>query len=255
MEILVGDTLLTYFVEKQRNDFVEYAKLKYPEEACGFFVEGKFIACNNKAKDKLNDFKIDSRIYLKYEGKIEAIVHSHAKYPHVSKKDMISQITSNIPWGMLSLNDSLVPQCYVFWGDQLPPQNLIGRPFIYGVYDCFSLCRDYLRHKGIIVPDWPRENFFWANTDKEGKPKEAKQEIQLGLDTVYKAAGLISISKEQLQVGDFVIGKLQSTVLNHCGIYIGNGLVLHHVYGKLSCKEPIYRYDKIFEKYLRYQGN
>lgn len=254
MEILVGGKQLTFFKEKQRNDFVEYSRSKYPEEAAGFFVEGEFIACNNIAKDKLNDFKIDSRMYLKYEGKIEAIVHSHSKYPHVSKKDMINQISSNIPWGMLSLQDNLDIQCFVFWGDQLPPQNLVGRPFIFSVYDCFSLCRDYLRHKEIIVPDWPRENFFWDNKDKQGNPKEALQEIQIGLDTVYKEAGCISISKEFLRIGDFLVGKLQSTVLNHCGIYIGNGLVLHHVYGKLSCIEPMYRYDKIFEKYIRYIG-
>jgi proteasome lid subunit RPN8/RPN11 len=253
MEILVGAKQLIYFGEKQRNDFVEYSRSKYPEEACGFFVDDRFIPSDNIAEDKINDFKIKTEEYLYYD-KIQAIVHSHDSYPHVSKKDMLTQIATAVPWGMLSLQKNLDIQCFVFWGDQLPPQNLVGRQFVYGVYDCFSLCRDYLRHKEIIVPDWPRENFFWANKDKQGNSKEALQEIQIGLDTVYKEAGCIPISKEFLRIGDFLVGKLQSTVLNHCGIYIGNGLVLHHVYGKLSCIEPMYRYDKIFEKYIRYIG-
>ncbi len=54
-----------------------------PEEMCGLVIErdGKeeFIECENFAENKLNEFKIDPKTFVKYQliSKIKYIVHSH----------------------------------------------------------------------------------------------------------------------------------------------------------------------------------
>jgi proteasome lid subunit RPN8/RPN11 len=242
---------LEYFSQELKNSFIDYARSLYPNEACGFFLEDEFVPCENIAEDKLNDFKISPEVYLKYVDRIKCIVHSHDSYPHGSKKDMIGQINSNIPWGICSLNKNLAVEQFWFFGDQLPVQTLLGRQFIFSAYDCFGLVRDYLRQKDILIPQYPRENFFWESKDRRtGEVKIPEKMLEDGMEE----AGFIYISKEELQPGDFFFAKVQATVLNHCGIYVGGNLILHHLYGRFSRQDPMYIYERFMEKYLRYVG-
>jgi len=43
-------------------------------------------------------------------------------------------------------------------------------------------------------------------------------------------------------------------VLNHGGIYLGNGLGLHHLTTRLSRQESLPRWRKYIRKVLRYSG-
>jgi len=54
-----------------------------PEEMCGLIIEKdgneEFINCENFAENKLNEFKIDPKTFVKYQliSKIKYVVHSH----------------------------------------------------------------------------------------------------------------------------------------------------------------------------------
>ena len=54
-----------------------------PQEMCGLIIEKdgneEFINCENFAENKLNEFKIDPKTFVKYQliSKIKYVVHSH----------------------------------------------------------------------------------------------------------------------------------------------------------------------------------
>ena len=65
-------------------DFIYKAAEKAaPEEMCGLVIERdgneEFIECKNFAENKLNEFKIDPKTFVKYQliSKIKYVVHSH----------------------------------------------------------------------------------------------------------------------------------------------------------------------------------
>jgi len=99
-----------------------------------------------------------------------------------------------------------------------------GRPFVHGVLDCYALCRDwYEREMGIVLPDPEREAEWWNKG----------QNVYLD---GFEENGFVSIGKDvrKLQRGDGILMQILSPVPNHAAIYLGDGKILHHVYGRLS---------------------
>ena len=90
-----------------------YLQEKYPEEGCGIILNKKgkleWMACENEAEDKENDFKISGKDYIKaqLQGDIYAIVHSHPDAPsEPSEADKSSSNFLGIPYIIYS-----VPSC------------------------------------------------------------------------------------------------------------------------------------------------
>jgi proteasome lid subunit RPN8/RPN11 len=229
------------FPDKLINEAIIYCKTKYPEEACGFILENEFIPVENIAEDKEKTFMVNPKTYREYDEVIQAIVHSHANYPHVSKLDMIQQIESGVPWGLIALKNGAVDKV-VFWGDQLEPYPLISREFVHGVHDCYGLMRDWHRLNGKIIPDYPRENLWW-----ETQPSM--------LEDLCNDAGFYHIDGPNLEVGDIIFMKVLAGVTNHSAVYIGDGLMIHHLYGRLSRREPVVRWRRYITGYLRFFGD
>jgi proteasome lid subunit RPN8/RPN11 len=217
-----------------------YARKRYPNEACGFITKDKFLPMVNIARDRINNFQIDPKEFMIHSDEILAIVHSHADYPHLSKNDMEYQIKSNLPWGVIFVEKGGVRDT-VFFGDQIPPYELIGRPFIHGCFDCYGLLRDYYRFKGITIPIFPRENKWW------------EKDPSMFLNG-FRDAGFREIKMEELQVGDGIMMKILAPVVNHVAIYIGGDDIIHHLYGRLSRKDSITRWRKYITGYYRYEG-
>lgn len=213
----------------------------YPNESCGIVVDNKYIPCENISSTPQNHFEIDAAIYIKNAEKIKAIIHSHNDYPHASKLDMIQQMATNVPWGIVNVVKGNVTGTW-FWGDTLPIQDYTGRPFVHGIYDCYSLVRSYyMLEKGITLSVCPRDYNFWRRKE-------------LLLTDNYIREGFIEISRSELEVGDVILANILSSVVNHSGIYIGNGLILHHLYNRLSRTEPLSRWQKYISHYLRHEG-
>ena len=167
------------------------------------------------------------------------LVEPFADYPHLSKVDMDGQIGSALPWGIILLKNGGIEHT-AFWGDGII-YDLIGRPFIHGLFDCYSLVRDYWRHKGFDIKEFPRENFWW---EKDPSMLERGSE----------SAGFHYIDSSEVQEGDVVFMKIMSNVTNHSGIVLNKGIVLHHLYNRLSRREPLNRWRKFITKYLRYEN-
>lgn len=221
----------------------------YPQESCGLVLEGfGYYPCKNIADDPENTFFISAKEQLEAEklGKILAIVHSHPDGPdHPSESDMRQQVASGLPWGIIC---SFAKGCLktVWFGDKSEKAPLIGRGFRHGVTDCYALIRDwYLLENNICLNEFPR-NWSWWNE---------KQNLYL---EGFTKASFIPVNDDP-QIGDVFFAQIRSNVPNHGGIYLGNGLILHHLaareavdLSRLSVREPVHRWQKYITHWVRY---
>ena len=212
-----------------------HAVADYPREACGLIavIKGRerYIPCRNMARTPSEHFILAPEDYANADeqGELVAVVHSHPDVPaRPSEADRVACEASGLPWvivavqrgddGAVSAGDlvEIRPDGY-----QAP---LVGRPFAHGVLDCYSLVRDfYDRELGIDLPDFPREDGWW---DRDG---------DLYMQN-FRAAGCQPISGP-MQRGDIILMAIRARVANHAAVYLGDGLMLHHLYGRLSSRD------------------
>jgi len=218
-----------------------HALAEHPRESCGVVVGAEYIACRNEAENPEKDFRIPTAEYSKYARRVKAIIHSHTNgkaFP--SKADMQSQIATKKPWGIV-VTDGAVVNDFFYFGDGSPVPPLIGRQFRHGVTDCYALVRDwYKQEQGIVLPAYARADQWW----EAGESMLVDFFSDCGFEVVQRVS----------EPGDCVIGRVLGKVPNHCGVYIGNDLVLHHLSNRLSRSEPLQPWMKYVTHCLRYVG-
>jgi cell wall-associated NlpC family hydrolase len=224
-----------YFIEAMPAAKAHSMK-EFPKESVGVVINNQYHPLENVHETPETDFRVDPKVYLDLENDgVQAIIHSHNEFPHASKKDMEAQINTAVPWGIINMKNGNVMDVF-FWGDGLPTQDLVGRPFYGGVYDCYSLVRDWYKENfNVPLPNIAREWDFWNN------PNGAKH-FEDNLTALFKRGEwkLITNVKE-IQPGDALLFKLAgSKVWNHCAIYIGDSLIAQHMEKRLSRTEPIF---------------
>ncbi|QNH72063.1 tail assembly protein [Rhizobium phage P11VFA] len=241
------------------NEWKAHAVSKFPNEACGFILkDGSFLPMENLSPEPRKNFIINETEEV-YERGIVAFLHSHtpddpdengrvqpvALGP--SKSDMEGQISCDYPWG-ISVCDGENTTTPLWFGDQLEPRPLLGRVFVHGIWDCYSLIRDWHRTEaGIIIPEYPRE-FSWWGSKEEGYPGEDMYEAN------FKDAGFERVHRDRGPLpGDVFICRLKSTVLNHAGVYIGDDHILHHAAGALSMRSPASRWHSKLDFLVRHK--
>jgi cell wall-associated NlpC family hydrolase len=180
------------------------------------------------------------------EDEAEGLIHSHTDGTiSPSIQDMQQQQAMDIPWGIIKCTEH---ECsHIEWfGDGSPIAPYEGRQFLCGIRDCWCLVRDwYWQEKGVRLDNLPRqENWFL--------PPPIGSGLDLLNEVTIKNCGFYQITKEELQSGDVVLGRVASPVVNHAGIYWGNGLVLHHIGTRLSCREPLGRWLKHCKYFVRH---
>ena len=213
-----------------QDDALVHAKDQNPKESVGLLlnIRGKqrYYPCNNIAITDHQCFILDPEDYVKADnlGEITAVIHSHPMAsPEPSQADKVSCEKSNLPWYIVS------PQTGKW--EYLEPTGykapLLGREWIWGVTDCWSLVVDwYKEEKGIILKDYERtmtpdeflfdplfESYAWRTGFRELRPDEPCEK------------------------GDVLLMSIMHPTLNHVAIFLGN-MVLHHLADRLSCKEP-----------------
>jgi len=232
---------------------VEHALHMFPEESCGIVIANVYYPMNNIHVDPKNDFEIRSIDYLalvEEHGPLQAVIHSHPQGQRCpSKEDMQSQIDAAVPYGIIVIRNRK-PQNVFFWGEGCPLAPAEGRPFIHGVYDCYATVRDELRRSyNVRVADLPRNDKWW----------DAQTDNNVLADNYVKLGFTIPVDFLEMKPGDAVMGKLADQPrINHCGIYMGNGLILHHLFGtahrpRFSIIEPIYSLKPYISQCLRHQ--
>jgi proteasome lid subunit RPN8/RPN11 len=224
--------------EKTKNAIAEHALAEYPRECCGLIlrVDGAefYAPCRNIAGTPSEHFVMSPEDYAAAEdrGTIVAVVHSHpgaAARPSVADRAMCEKSGVD-KWVIVSLGvqadgSIAVDDWCAFSPDgDVPP--LLGREFVHGSVDCYSLIRDWYRlERGVDLPDFERPDAWWD----DGKSN-------LYLDNFAKA-GFTDVGQEaELQSGDVVLMQIRSRngVPNHAGVYLGDNVLLHHMYGQLS---------------------
>lgn len=200
-----------------------------PEEACGFIlsVNGHEVVrpVKNIAEDPVNGFMIDPSEYLdvKNEGEILTVYHSHPEgQPAVaSKADVAACDRLRIPYVIYYVENDRFE--HIAPGTEPP---LIGRQFIWHVFDCWTLIQDYYKLKlGISLQGFAYEPGFWF----KGKNHYLEGAEQAGFFRV--------LDSNDMRLHDVVLMQINSTVPNHAALYIGENKILHHLLGRLSCRD------------------
>ncbi len=122
---------------------------------------------------------------------------------------------------------------------------MIGRPFIFGIYDCMTMLRDwFFLERGIDLPDFPRGIEQIENNESLYVPN-------------IEAWGFKVLSNfSEVQPGDVLLAQmgLGAKVTNHAGIYLPSGELLHHLRGRLSGAEPVNIWRSYYTHACRYEG-
>lgn len=205
---------------------VAHAQREAPHESCGFVIEDdgqqQYVPCLNTSSSPIDQFVISDveAAVVEQRGSVLAVVHSHPSgCLQLSPYDRVMMNHSQLPWALTDLQAVKVflpePE------DQLP---LLGRDFIHGAVDCFTLIRDYYRMElGIQLPNFERDDDWW----KHGQ--------DLYMDNFARAGfRLVEGPPEQ---HDVILMALRSSVANHGAVYLGQGVILHHVMGRKSTQE------------------
>jgi proteasome lid subunit RPN8/RPN11 len=236
--------------EKIVNAMLRHAEKEYPNESCGVVVKlkttDKYIPCKNIAKDPTTGFKMCPESYAKAEdiGDVIGIVHSHPDGTTVPSAHDLAIMSVNREIELaVNPNSDVIPWHIVSWpeGDyrQIDPVihgDLLGKPFVHGVWDCWQSCADfYKKHYGIDFPHYEREDLWWEKKDGPSHYED-----------FYESAGFYIVSEPEY--GDMIVMQVgHSYHPNHAGIYLGsvtefdgtplggNGpFMFHHMYNKKS---------------------
>jgi proteasome lid subunit RPN8/RPN11 len=149
-------TLTTYanpLTAAQQQAIRAHAEAAFPLETCGFILtDGSVVECANTSNEP-DTFIISAAETAQYLDDAIASWHSHANYARFSPADIRACKTLNLPYVVWDCGSS---QC--FWLDPRQDAGLVGRPWNYGVYDCYSAVRDwYYQQQGLVMGDYPRE--------------------------------------------------------------------------------------------------
>ena len=216
-------------LDKRDKEIVNDLFEVYPEEGCGLLVNRKgklyWEMCTNVAENPLEDFVIDPKEYLRasLSGTIHAIVHSHPDATSSpSESDIRASNFLQIPYIIYSLPEV---DKYVHT-PETESKPLLGRDYTFGEQDCYSLVRDYYRQTyDLTLPSIVFEDDWW---DKGFNY----------FDDLFDSYGFREV--ESPEIGDVLIFKVFCHVPNHCGIYTGEDVFMHHAINRLSCRESLH---------------
>jgi len=209
---------------------LKHAKEQDPKESVGVLIviKGKeqYYPCNNLSTYSQQCFILDPEDYVKADalGEITAIVHSHPiTPPSPSQADKVSCEQSGLKWHIVNPKTETWGYCEPT--GYKPP--LIGRQWVWGVTDCWSLVRDYYKEEhNIQLLDYQR-------------PITPQDFLDNPLFEQYaERTGFKELNKdEKLQKGDVLLMSILHPTLNHVAIFLGDE-ILHHLADRLSTREP-----------------
>tara|TARA_Y100000401_G_scaffold63953_1_gene50833 strand:+ start:894 stop:1610 length:717 start_codon:yes stop_codon:yes gene_type:complete len=225
-----------------KESFKKYAKKQTPDEACGLLaiINGKetFWPCKNLAEGKFEFFVLDPDDWAECEdnGEIIGVMHSHplgSATPSDNDKAACEHL--GFPYYIYSIEHD---HWELFKPTGWKAPSLIGRRFIWGKYDCWSVVTDWFKeNKNINIPYWTR-------------PKRIKDFIN-NPEFEY-ALPKLNFAKQKtnnnLKEGDVLLFQSSTGNLDHVAVYIGDNVILNHNIKALSCREP---FDLNYQQALR----
>lgn len=245
-DLLLANTKPEFFTPELEQEFQAYAMEQYPKEACAYILDDMLVTVPNVSPNPNEEFELayeDALIMAEAQG----FIHSHPdgdRWP--SGLDMQTQMQHDKPFGIVTVTADSCSDS-VWWGNHTLSLPLEERPFVHGITDCYSLVRaEKFQRDGIILPDYPR-SFEWWERSRGDKVENLYEEN-------FRNAGYEVVpTTEELKVGDIIFMKIHTDVVSHAAIYIGNGLILHHLRDRFSRIEHASSWKKFTEKVVRYK--
>lgn len=204
-----------------------HAAAEFPRECCGVVIvfrgRQQYRPCRNLAVGTDN-FAIHPEDYAAADeaGEIVAIGHSHPNLPPTpSQADRVACEETRVPW--LIVNHPVGTQFELKPSGYVAP--LVGREWSHGVLDCYAIIRDWYRQeRNIELLDFERRDQWWNRGEN------------LYVEN-FEKAGFVEIPASDMEMGDVILMQVGSPVANHGAIYLGDGLILHHVQNRLSTRD------------------
>jgi proteasome lid subunit RPN8/RPN11 len=227
--------LNNYFTDVQ--ELAESSK----EEVCGFLLRDgagslKAYPTQNVApENRERSFEISNKEQLAFykTGCVFAMYHSHVVDDHqFSELDLMTAKMAEIPMLLYSkvtkkFNYYRPPACLAPFED---------RYFILGLQDCITLVSDYYEQKfGAPLPFFVRSN----------------EEVRDGLAHLHLHFGdfnLIQVEGEPQAEDIILLSIMNDGGINHAGIYLGGGVVLHQMMHQASRRQ---QFDRSWLKRVR----
>ena len=227
-------------------DFKRYVVYCYPQEACGIVKNGLFIPIHNVSESPTETFSFspaDSFDHLD----ADAIVHSHTANKFTddprtpSFEDMQGAENTGKPWGIVHCDGENVTDI-LWFNEPTVTVSLIGRDYIAGVYDCFTLMRDYYRiNYGTVSSIYPR-------------PPDWQTWNPTFMEASIRAYGFTDKALNAPRtVGDVVLLAINSDYINHIGVVLENDGFLHHMYNRKSTVDTLSKWNKFIRAILEYK--
>lgn len=220
--------------EKIMSAIREHVISEYPKEACGVVIQqgnGQvYIPCRNIYEEPTEQFILSPEDQLAAEsrGELLMIIHSHPDVPQLvpSEMDRVQCDYSGVEWGIMSWPDG--DFCTI---SPRTDRDLVGRRWLLGHSDCWTLVMDYYRQNhGLILKNWSVDYEWWI----DGKEQR--------YDDNWEAEGFIEVSQSEMREGDMIMMQIGAPVTNHAAIYLGDNIILHHNFGNLSTRVPYGEY-------------
>jgi len=221
---------------------------KTNEEICGFIYfkekEYKFdiFPCKNRAENKINNFIISPQDYLNCSslGKIVACYHSHVNESvEFSEIDKSNSNAYNIHYILYNIKYDI----FNFYSPNKENNPYIGRPFVLGKSDCFTLMQEYALKEEKVHIKFPKDLTYPRHLD----------DIKDLYETNFKNQGFIKLDKGiKLNKSDGIMMMfpgVSDKFPTHAAVYIGDGLILHQPFNSFSC---VNIYDNFFKKHTSY---
>lgn len=214
------------WLSTQERDQIKRLSVKRPtEESCGFVLENEdVVQVENIHPDKEFHFRISEQDYMKWDTEgIKGIWHSHTVDPSFSPTDQMVMRCDKLPWAVYCISENKFTEA-----DLSKPAPLLDRPFIYGVWDCYSLTTDFLKEAGINLPPW-----------KRGMHGEWDTPGFFEFDNNWDKYNTVDVTRKRYQKYDIVLMNLGTNKghTDHIGVFSDDGItLLHHPYNSLSRK-------------------
>ncbi|GHD59544.1 NlpC/P60 family protein [Jeongeupia chitinilytica] len=219
---------------------VLHARETWPTESVGLFYvrdgQRHYRRCTNVSPVPGDRFVIAPAEFAAVAalGEVVAVVHSHPGASGApSVLDQAAHAAGGLEWVIVGLPSGVDGEADLV---TLPavsaPLPLLGRRFVHGVTDCYSLVRDWYRVElGIGLPDFVRDDHWW----QRGGDLYRKHFTEAGFAVVAGPP----------QHGDVLLMQLGASVPNHGAVYLSGDRVIHHLVGRLSSVDV---YGKFFRE-------
>lgn len=205
------------------DQLVAWARLYDNEECCGLIIDNlQVYPCRNVHPDKQHQFAIhpDDWLDAEDEGEITGVFHSHVNdVSFLTAADRRAQLQTGLPWKLIHRGRVRTFR---------PVPHLLGRQFVHGSLDCFSLWRDAYHLAGIDIPDFERTNGWWLRGEN------------LYLAN-FPATGFYQVAIEDARPGDLILRQQTPTTdPSHVMLLLDGGEVVHHEHtGRISRREAM----------------